>query len=109
MVTFELKMPVSFEGQEVKKLEMDVEALAYKDLRRAERMAETLCGKKESLNVIKVFDDRYLACVAAVAAKVKPELMFELKAPDFIQLMTLMRNFLLNGDWATDEEPTDAE
>lgn len=104
MEVFKFKKPVDFEGVEYPELELDVDGLCYKELRKAERMAEAMCGKKESLNLVKTFDDRYLACVAAVAAKVKPELIFELKAPDFIQLTMYMRNFLLNGEWTTDEE-----
>lgn len=109
MVKFELMKPVMFEGEEVSVLELNVEDLSYKDLRRAEREAQAMCGKKEMLGMVKVFDDRYLGCVAAIAAKVKPDLIFAFKAPDFIALTTHMRNFLLNGEWDTDEETQTTE
>lgn len=109
METFKLSRPVKFDGQEVTELKLNVDDLSYKELRRAERMAEAMCGKKETLNLVKVWDDKYLACVAAVAAGVKPELIFEFKAPDFIQLTTYIRNFLLNGEWVSDEETEETD
>ncbi len=111
MKTYKLKFPVKFEDEVIEELKLDVEGLAYKDLRRAEREAQAMCGKKESLSLIKAFDDKYTSCLAAIAAKVKSELIFALKATDFTQINILMRNFLLNGEWEEEatEEPEATE
>ena len=102
--TYILKKPITFDGKKIDKLVFDFDSLKARDLMNAERQAKLRLGKKRDLHMVKELDNRYTSCVAAKAAGVKVELLFELGAKDFTGIDLITRNFLLDGDSSDEEE-----
>lgn len=107
MNKYVLKRPVTFDGREIKEITLNLDDLAYKDLRRAEKEARLMCGKKERLSMPKEFDTKYTSCLLAIAAGEPVELIQSLKAADFTAINNQMTDFLLGGDWDEDTEETE--
>lgn len=107
MYKYVLKRPITFDGREVKELNLNLDDLGYKDLRRAEKEARALCGKKERLIVPKEMDTKYTSCLVAIAAGESVELIQSLKAADFTAVNMRMSDFLLSGEWDEDTEETE--
>lgn len=107
MVKYTLKRPITFDGKEIKEINLNVEELGYKDLRRAEKEARALCGKKERLTIPKEMDTKFTSCLLAIAAGESVELIHSLKAADFTALNMQMSDFLYNGEWDEDSEETE--
>jgi hypothetical protein len=105
MEEYILKKPITFDGSEVKALNLDLDGLTVDKLEKAEQQARVLLGKKESI-VIPALNQKYCACVAAIAAGVKVALVRSLAANDYTQLCMLVQNFLLGGD-SDSENPTE--
>ncbi|WP_410495816.1 phage tail assembly protein [Cellulosilyticum sp. ST5] len=86
-----LKKSIKYDGQEVKELELDLEALTAQDILDAE--AELAAERKTP--PIKEFDKSYLAIVGAKAAKVPTDMVKLLGAKDFTNLTMQVQNFLI--------------
>jgi hypothetical protein len=107
MSKYVLKRPITFDGREIKEINLNLDDLGYNDLRRAEKEARLMCGKKERLSMPKEFDTKYTSCLLAIAAGETVELIQSLKAVDFTAINMQMSDFLLGGDWDEDTEETE--
>ncbi len=107
MSRYVLKRPVTFDGREIKAIDLNLDDLGYKDLCRAEKEARLMCGRKERLSMPKELDSKYTSCLLAIAAGEPVELIQSLKAVDFTAINMQMSDFLLGGEWDEDTEETE--
>jgi len=103
METYKLYKPITFEGEDITEIQLDLDGLSQDDLAKAERTARTMLAKKEALAVPET-NKKYLSCVAATAASRPLNVIKLLGAKDYTQVCLLVQNFLLDGDSEEDEE-----
>ena len=106
MEIYKLSKPIMFDGEEVTRLEMDFDNLTSKDLENAEKEARALLGRRENMPIPET-NKKYLACVAAKAAKVPIDLILKTYARDYTGIALRAQDFLLLGD--SDSEDEDGE
>lgn len=83
--------PLVFEGKEYKEITMDFEKMSGKNLIEASREARAI----GLVNPSNEFCPVYLACVAAKAASVPIDLIFDLPGNEFTAVKSMVQNFLL--------------
>lgn len=88
-----LLRPIEFEEKKYDSLEFDFDSLGGKDLVVAEKLAERHGGYDPGF--LRPMNMVYQASVAAMAAKVPLDLIFELKAQDFTEVTLRAQTFLL--------------
>lgn len=95
MENIKLAKTITYDGVEIKELNLDFDSLTGQDLLNAEKEAIAL---NKSASPIKEFDKGYLSIVAAKAAGVSTDLMPLLGAKDFTKVTVQAQNFLLNEE-----------
>ncbi|MGG4346443.1 phage tail assembly protein [Paenibacillus lautus] len=90
---YQLIRPITFEGKEIKSLNLDFENLGGNELTNCARLAQRM--DPNEVPVVRALSINYQVAVAARAAGVAPELILELKAKDFTQVTQLASNFLI--------------
>lgn len=91
MVKVELETPLKVNGKEVKVLNLDLSKLNGHAILNAERECRLKGDPTPDLN----FSMQYLLTLAATAADVNPEDLFDLSGPDIVGLIAEMKAFLL--------------
>jgi len=91
--TIKLRNPITFEGETVSALTLDLENLTGSDLIAAER--EVSVAKTGNFNVVNEMCKDYQAAVAARAAHQPVEMIYQLKARDFAEVTLRVQGFLL--------------
>lgn len=86
-----LSKPHKFEDKEFKELNLDIDGLTGKDLCDASTEARLL----KDTSTVQEMSPKYLAVVAAKAAKVPVDMILSLPAKDFTTIKTEVQNFLL--------------
>jgi len=95
MNKYKLKKTVNYEGVEITELDLNFDVLTGKDIASAETQYRA-AGHDDTV-FVKEMNKTYLAYVVAIAAKVMPDMVFELSARDFVAVTNKARNFLLLG------------
>lgn len=95
MENIKLAKVVTYDGEEIKELNLDFDSLTGQDLLNAEKEA---VASNKNVAPIKEFDKGYLAIVAAKAAGVATDVMPLLGAKDFTKVTVQTQNFLLNEE-----------
>ncbi|MBR2209025.1 MAG: phage tail assembly protein [Synergistaceae bacterium] len=88
-----LKKAISFHGEEIKELELNLDDLTGNDLIQAEKQAMT----DESLPMVTDFTRAYQITIAAQALKMPVEILRTLPAKDFSRIANEVQRFLLNS------------
>jgi len=107
MEHYVLKKPVTFGGELITEIHLDLDGLSALDLEKAERIARGLLQKKETMNVPET-NKKYQACVAAKASGHTVDFIRSLGGKDYTQVCLLVMNFLLDGD-SEDEGDTESK
>lgn len=89
--TIVLSRPFTFDGKEYTELILDLDSLTGRDLLKAEAEARIISGPSP----VSEFSKSYNAVVAAKAAKVMVDMIFDLPAKDFTRVTLLVQDFLL--------------
>ncbi|WII39698.1 phage tail assembly protein [Paenibacillus thiaminolyticus] len=92
---YELKKPVTFEGEEYTELTLDFDSLTGRDMINAERLYVRSSGHdaaslKELMKETQVY-------IAAFAAKCPPELILSLGIQDMAKITQMVQAFILGG------------
>ncbi|UHA74461.1 phage tail assembly protein [Paenibacillus sp. 481] len=90
---FELSRPFKFEGQEYTEVLLDLDSLTGDDMMLCERRV-----KESTTEQIHVYEmsKKYLAHVAACAARVPYEMVAAMPAKDFSKITVKVQGFLLS-------------
>ena len=93
MQTIALNKPVTFDGKEYTKLELDFDSLTGRELMKAEAEAKALTpgGYIPVLELSKP----YQVVIAAKAAKVPVDVIMELPGKDYTKVTVAAQDFLL--------------
>lgn len=95
MENIKLAKVITYDGEEIKELNLDFDSLTGQDLLNAEKEAIAL---NKNTAPIKEFDKGYLSIVAAKAAGISTDIMPLLGAKDFTKVTVQTQNFLLNEE-----------
>ena len=106
MENYILKKPITFDGEEITEINMDLDDLSRIDLENCEKQARRLAGKKRLVGLVE-FNKDYLACVAAKAAGLKIDAVRSFSGKDYTQICLLVQDFLLDGE--SDEDQGDED
>ncbi|WP_050802854.1 phage tail assembly protein [Paenibacillus sp. HGF5] len=90
---YKLIRPITFEGDEIKSLNLDFECLGGTELMNCAKLAQRM--DPNEVPMVRAASINYQVAVAARAAGVTPELIQSLKAKDFTQVTQLASNFLI--------------
>ena len=109
MEKYTLRKPLEHGGKTIKELNIDLDSLTKKDLKRCLREAQIIVGKKKPL-VSPETNEEYQLCVIAAASGVPVEAFDDdMSARDYTQIRLIAQNFLLIGDSEEDAEEHEAE
>lgn len=92
VIDFTFNKPIIFEGQEYKKITMNLEGLTGKDIKD---ITKDLLGQGEVLGGLAESNKSFLAEVAAKSANLPSEFMDYIPAKDFSKITIEVQNFLL--------------
>jgi hypothetical protein len=92
---YQLKRPITFDGNPVTGLAFDFEKLTGADLLQVEQMLRKRLAVSGEMLLMPESDSRYLVALAALAAGVPVELIHALKAGDYMQVVSQARVFLM--------------
>lgn len=96
---YKLRTPIVYDGKKVEELMFDFDKLPSSAMFRASREAKAILkqnsGKKAQLAIVPEMDKTYLACIAAMAAGVSSDLIFNLTLKDLTTITVRTQNFLL--------------
>ena len=104
MEKYILKRPIEYKGETITELNMDLDGLNRPDMDKAEDIVKAQLGKKASPTHIWTIDKNYQMCIAAMSAGVPLEALDNLGGKDYMQIRSLVQNFLLDGDSESEEE-----
>ena len=93
MQTIALNKPVTFDGKEYTKLELDFDSLTGRELMKAEAEAKAL--NPGGFAPVLELSKPYQVVVAAKAAKVPADVIIDLSGSDYTKVTVAAQNFLL--------------
>jgi len=96
MHTIKFRKPFIFEGKEYENIRLDLDSLTGRDLVSAETESRVIAGISSS--PMTDFSKPYNAVVAAKAAKVPTDMIFDLPAREFTSVVITVQDFLLGMD-----------
>lgn len=93
---YQLTRPITFEGEEIKSLNLDFDSLGGHELMNCAKLAQSM--NPEEVPVYRALSINYQVAVAARAAGVAPDVILNLKAKDFTQVTQRAANFLIREE-----------
>ncbi len=96
VVTYELKKPIVFGGEEIKSLVLDLDSLTGGHLTKAYMLAKSKLGKTANEDlIVPEFNKTFQIAVASLACKKDIDFFFKLGIQDFSKISMTVQNFLL--------------
>jgi len=108
METYVLNKPITFNGETITEINLDLENLSVNDLEKAEKDARKQLQKKEYMAVPEM-NKKYQAQVAAIASGLPIAAIRSLGAKDYTQVCLEVQNFLLDGDSQDPDEESETK
>lgn len=96
--TIDLKRPVQFDGQSLKRIVLDFESLTGADIEEAETQFTAENPQNAATTPVKEMSKAFCAIVAAKAAKKPVDLIRNLGAADYAKVTTQTTVFLMSGE-----------